>query len=149
MLNDSMPVLTLELGNDVTESQCACCGRSTRRVSGFVSADADARAAYIACWTDGHRDLGAEMVISIGEWDGAPAEARVAVALAWHAVPSGPGCVVIDGPTSKWQGRPVLGRLLTREEALNSPAAEEAFLITNLIFDADPRFRAFWDSTVQ
>jgi hypothetical protein len=57
--------------------------------------------------------------------------------------------MVVDGPTSKWQGRSILGRLLTRDEALNGPAAEEAFRITNLIFDDDPRFRAFWDATVQ
>jgi hypothetical protein len=149
MSTPDTPTLTLELGNDVEEARCACCGRITRRITGFVYANGDARAAYISCWTDRHRDLGAEMVISIGEWDGEPPEQRVAIALEWHVIPSGPGYVVLEGPQSKWQGRTVLGRLLARDEALNSEVAEEVFRITNLIYEQDPRFRAFWESTIQ
>jgi len=32
---------SVELGDDVEEAKCACCGRITRRVSGFVHADGD------------------------------------------------------------------------------------------------------------
>jgi len=149
MSADSHDTLSIELGNDVTEATCQCCGRATRRISGFVYSRDDARAAYLACWTDGHRDLGAEMVLSIGEWGGAPPAQRVAVALQWSCPPSGPGCVVIDGPSSKWHGRTLLGRLLSRGDVLNSEVGEEAFRIADLIYAEDHRFRAFWEATVQ
>ena len=88
------------------------------------------------------------MLISVGGWGGGPLEERTAVALEWQVIPSGPGCRVVNGPASRWAGYPVVGRLLTREEVMNSGAAEEAFRIGDLVFDHDPRFHAFWHSVV-
>ena len=89
------------------------------------------------------------MVLSIGAWGGAPPDQRVAVALQWFSPPSGPGCVLVDGPSSKWHGRAVLGRLLSRGDVLNSEVGEEAYRIADLIYAEDHRFRAFWEVTVQ
>jgi hypothetical protein len=149
MNTPALPEHALEVGGDFTDGKCACCGRFTRRITGFISAQGNAHAAYVACWTEGHRELGASMVVAIGGWSGAPLEERKAVALEWQVIPSGPGCAVVDGPASRWAAYPALGQLLTRAEVMNSRVAEEAFRIADVVFEQDPRFHAFWHSEIQ
>jgi hypothetical protein len=144
------PTYTLETGNDSTGAKCSCCERVTRKISGWVLLDGNAHAAYLAMWTDGHREFGVSMVLSIGGWGGGSVEERSAVALEWKALPSGPSCAVQDAATTRWASDAgVLGRMLSRTEVLNSWLGEEAFRVSDVVFAQDSRFRSFRSSTVQ
>ena len=146
----SNPIYSVELGDDSPGNKCSCCGRFTRRINGFVSLDGNAHAAYIALWTEGHREFGVSMVISIGGWGGGSVEERYAVAVDWSVFPTGPALTVQDAASSRWAAdASTLGRMLSREEVLHTQAGEEAFRVSDAIFDQDSRFHDFWYTTPQ
>jgi len=119
---------------------CDCCGRSSRRVWGHAYADDRAVASYSVHWTLGHvPEQGANIDLIIGEWGGATAEHRCAVALAYRLMEDGPGMMVIDASTRPTARSSLTGRALNREEVIGTPLAQNVFAIADAVLAQDHR----------
>ena len=107
---------------------------------GFVYADGEPRAAYLVRWAPDRPEHDAEIGVSIGGWgDGATEADRRLVALRHRVLEAGPAFMVVDGQGSPWTGDTVLGRPLSRTEALASPLGKEAFSVVDAVGAQDAR----------
>ena len=80
------------------------------------------------------------MAISLRGWgEGADASAKECIALEWLNTETGPGCRVVDAIDTSWAKEQMLGRMLSREEALASGRAAEAFAISDVVWLNDAR----------
>ena len=106
---------------------------------GFVYADGAPRAAYLVRWAPGRPQHDAEIGVSFGGWGDGQSEAdRQLVALRHRVLNGGPAFMVVDGQDSPWTGDTVLGRPLSRTEALAS-LAKEAFSVVDAVGAQDAR----------
>jgi len=119
---------------------CACCGNSSRTVSGFVYSDDRPAAAYFVLWTPGRADHGASFDLILGKWgEGAGRESRYAVSLCYRITEKGPGFMVIDSSDRPIAGSELIGKALRRDEVLGTPTATHAFAILDAIYMGDVR----------
>jgi hypothetical protein len=122
---------------------CADCGNRTQVIWGYIYESGEPRAVYYARWTPAHVDRGVQLLVSFGEWgEGADPSTRRAVGLECKMGFEVPSFMVIDAATLPWAGD-VLGRTMTRSEALASDAAEEAFGLVNALWEQEPQLRQF------
>ncbi len=112
---------------------------------GFVSTlEGAARAVYFVRWAPGRPQHGAVVALSIGRWGGASAAERACFAFDLR-VDERPGFMVAEAGSSPFSiQKDVLGRMLTREEALASPQKQEAFDILDAIGEQDGRLNGWW-----
>ena len=124
---------------------CDCCGGTTSRLTRFVYQDDDAFAVYYALFSRLHRDDGIVGIVSLGDWceDDIPAS-RVAFAFRLWESEDNFSVTITDANESEWADVEILGRKLTREEALGHPWIEDVFHITDHMTDEDPEIRAFF-----
>jgi hypothetical protein len=107
---------------------------------GFVSEGGSAHAVYLARYTQSHPEMGVAMAVSLHGWgQGADASLKECVALKWQIFDTGPGCTVLDAAESPWAADSLLGRMLSRAEALSSGRAKEAFNVTDAVWAFDAR----------
>jgi hypothetical protein len=59
---------SLELGDEVSNVNCTCCGEQFKSVCGFIKKDNDAYSVYFATLHTGHAEILASLTISIGKW---------------------------------------------------------------------------------
>lgn len=125
------------------DTDCDCCGRLSRTVSGFVHSGDDAVAAYFVQWTvGGVESHGANFDLIVGKWgEGAIRSDRCAVALEFRRTDTGPAFMVIDA-----SGRPagrsdLVGEALSRVEIMGTPLAKVAFEVVDAIWIQDNRIR--------
>ncbi len=136
-------MLTIEYEKP-TQSKCDCCGGVTTRVTRFVYRDGEAHALYYAAFSDNHPDRVVSMVVSLGEWaDDAPPERRTAFALLLRSEAENYEVTVLDGEASPWHGATILGRFLTRTDALSHPWLKEVFHITDHVCEEDAVVKGF------
>lgn len=80
------------------------------------------------------------MAVSLRGWgDGADPSIKECVALQWLNTDTGPGCRIVDAPDTSWANEQILGRMLSREEALASGRAAEAFAVSDVVWLNDQR----------
>ena len=80
------------------------------------------------------------MAVSLRGWgDGADPLIKECVALEWLTTDAGPGRRVVDAPDTSWAKEHILGRMLSREEALASGRAAEAFAVSDVVWVNDQR----------
>ncbi|MFA5119616.1 hypothetical protein [Zavarzinia sp.] len=120
---------------------CDCCGRRSRIVRGHAFVDGRAAAAYFVHWTEGHvADRGANIDLILGGWgEGATAAGRVALALAYRRLETGPAMMVIDAAGRPVSASSLVGRALRRDEVIGTSLAGEAFAVADAILALDPR----------
>ena len=136
----------VEPGAEKIIGHCDGCGHETRTFRGFVNDQDGAYAVYLCTYTASHPELGVDMAISMGGWGvGNESSLKQCVALEWRQSETGPGCRVIDASDSRWHGTDLLGRMLSREQAMNSAKATEAFAVTDAIWQSDQRLAAALD----
>lgn len=125
-------------------SRCECCGGMTVRLTRFVSRDGDPFAVYYAKYASNHPGDELAMLISLGEWgeSGTP-ERRVAFHCRVRPIEDSYGVMLADGAASPWSEVNILGRLLTRDEALKHPWKQTAFEVLDEAFVQDPSLRGF------
>ncbi|MGY4493680.1 DUF2199 domain-containing protein [Pseudomonas sp. TE3610] len=134
-------VFRIELGSQTVSGHCGTCGHEARTFRGFVSDQEGASAVYLATYTESHPEAGVVMAVSIGGWgEGADPVLRECVVLEWRN--GAPGCRVIDAATSCWGGCADLGRMLSRDQAMASGRAREAFAISDAVGCQDARLPA-------
>ncbi|HLJ54159.1 MAG TPA: hypothetical protein VKT77_03915 [Chthonomonadaceae bacterium] len=138
-----MADLRLELGGSNLTGECPCCGNRSQTVWGYVRLDGDAHAVYYARWTEGHRERGLTVTVSLGGWGGGDAGERVTVSMHCRPDPGGPQIMVIDGEEPPAEGAAVLGTMLKRAEVVGRPVAKQAFDVVDLVFVNDPRVAGF------
>jgi hypothetical protein len=130
----------IELGTEAVVGHCDSCGHETRTFRGYVFNHEDAYAVYVCTYTSSHPELGVAMAVSLRGWgDGADTSSKECVALDWRNGDSGPGCRVIDASETSWVSDSLLGQMLSREQALTSGRASEAFSVTDAVWAEDKR----------
>lgn len=140
-----MSDIVIEPDGEADHGPCPDCGRSTRSVWGYVSNEVGARAVYFIRWTDGHRERGAQLIVSIGGWgEGTLPRDRSAFGVECR-VDTRPSFMLVDADDLPWGTEELLGTKLTRADALAHPFKAEAFDILDALVAQEPRFRAFRD----
>jgi hypothetical protein len=113
--------LSIELG-EAAAYQCACCGRQSETVHGYLYDESGATSVYFAGYTQGHPERRVNVALSIGGWgEGTTPSDREASALQVLADDHGRQYVFPPAETSPWYHEAFLGRMkspdqLSREE---------------------------------
>ena len=107
---------------------------------GWVYRDGDAYAAYYAGWTEGHVNGHVSLIIGVGEWsdEEKPDDRRSFGLTCWEAdddIRFG----VVEPADSRYGDVRVLGKMMSRAEALSDPELPEIFHIAEHIAQDDPR----------
>ncbi|EPL06033.1 hypothetical protein CF161_21276 [Pseudomonas sp. CF161] len=132
--------LQIEPGEETVAGHCGTCGHETRMFRGFVFNADGAYAVYLGTYTAAHPERGLSMAVSLRGWGaGSDTTAKECVALEWRITHREPGCRVLDADDTSWAGKPILGRMLSRHEAMSSGRGAEAFAVTDALWKADPR----------
>jgi len=128
------------------ESVCECCGGRNTRLTRFVYRDEDAFGVYYAVFGETHPERIVKAVISLGEWgEGAVAEQRRAFSVQIRLSDSQYEVMVTGADDCPWNGVKLIGRVLSREEALAHPWLKDVFHITDHIVVEDKLIRAYLD----
>ena len=129
-------------------SKCDCCGGITTRLTRFVTQDDEAFAIYYAAFSDDHPEQGVVGVVSFGEWwkdDEIPAS-RLAIAFEMWSNENEYKVGIIDAAESPWADADIIGRKLSRGEALADPLIKDVFHITDHMTEDDPEIKRFFES---
>jgi len=134
-----MPSLEVEQAGDST-GHCACCGRTSRTVWGYVhEADGPTLAAYFVRWTDGHiEETGANVDLVLGGWgDGTSRAGRACVSLLHRQMEDGkPSLMIVDAKAEP----EIADKPLKRCEVIGTPLADQVFRLADAIYEQDDRF---------
>lgn len=128
-----------------TESMCECCGDTTVRLTRFVYKDGYAYAVYYAQFTAGHEDKRLSGLVGLGEWgEGAKPENRLAFPFQMWTEGGNLNVGLVNAEDSPWRDVTFLGRLLSREEAIEHAWVEEVFhLIDHMVREDKAVMRCF------
>lgn len=136
-------------------SKCECCDDISVWLTRFVTEDGDAFAVYHAAFTEGHPEKGLLGTISLGDWgdwDGdaeSIPDSRVTFAFdLWLNEEDFFNVTITDASESPWSGQDILGKMLSREEALAHPWIDDVFHITDHITADDQVIRDFFAGEV-
>ncbi len=140
-----MGVLTIEMGEEVKTQICADCGKESQSVRGFVYDDGDAYSVYLAVIYTGHKDKLVALAVGIGDWDeGAGPESRRSVTIFIRRSPTEFQMSLQDAEISPWKSAANwLGRMLSRQEALESPLRDAFFHVADHVVANDSRVRSY------
>ena len=136
-------LFSLELGKEIANLTCDCCGKPFKSVCGFLKKDDWAYSVYFATLQSGHQEIEVGLTISIGKWRDDSDEAlqqRQWVYMDVWPSESGSGFEMkIDDPDlSRHANSAFLGRKLEPEEARASALREDFFTVSDFILDNDP-----------
>src|SRR6478672_4116480 len=111
-------MIEIELGQS-KHAVCDCCGKGTTSLTRFVYKDGDADAIYYLAFAENHPERGADGVVSLGEWgvEGV-AESRVAFGVKLWQSETENNVSITDAGDSAWRESRIIGRKLSRDEAL-------------------------------
>src|SRR5437016_1597760 len=131
------PEITIEPDGDTKHEPCADCGSTTRSVTGFAYQGDACIAAYLARWTEAHLERGVQMQLSIGRWgDGTDATMRSRVAIECRMDDDRPSFKVVDASAMPWGKGKILGKGLSRPEAMADPIRQMVFdILDQVVFD--------------
>jgi hypothetical protein len=137
-------MLSIELGEEVSNIACDCCGKQFKSVVGFIKRDDDAYAVYFATLQAGHDDITVGLTLSIGKWwdDNALGE-RHWVFLTVKPTPDKFGMRIEEPEGSRHVNFKPLGIALSRDEALASDLKEEFFAVADYIALEDPAVNSY------
>jgi hypothetical protein len=133
-------------------TKCECCDDTSIWLSRFVSDDGEPLAVYNTVFTEGHPERGMVGIISLGDWggwdeddQGSIPDSRVAFAFDLRLNDENVfNLMVIDAVETHWSNNDILGKMLSREEALAHPWIKEAFHISDHMTVEDPVIRDFF-----
>src|SRR5438093_2037962 len=115
-------MIKIESEEPVQSSPCSDCGSLTTTLTRFVYEDDDAFAIYYARFTEAHPEHPVKLAVGLGNWDeAAPPDDRQSFALDLRVVESRYEVMVTDADASPWKNAKVIGRMLSRTEALSHP----------------------------
>lgn len=123
---------------------CDCCDGLTVRLTRFVYRDGDAFAVYYATYSSNHSDNELAMLVSLGEW-GEDSEPSQRDAFYCRVRPTGDSYEVMLGNAAEsgWSEVELVGKKLSRAEALAHPSKATVFEIVDEAFLHDGQLRGF------
>ena len=137
-------MFSLELGDEVTNKTCNCCGEEFKSVVGFIKRDDDAYAVYFATLQTGHADITTGLTVSIGKWwDDAALDERHWIYLTVKPSQENFNMRIEEPSGSAHADFKALGIALTREEALASSMREDFFAVADYIVAEDPAVNSY------
>ena len=142
-IGENHSMFSLEMGREVANLTCDCCGKPFKSVCGFIKKNDCAYSAYFATLQTGHEGIAVGLTVSIGKWWDDSAEAigqREWVYLRVWPSETGSGFELrIDDPeSSRHANTKMLGQMLTTEQARHSPRLDDFFAVSEFIVDHDP-----------
>ena len=130
--------LAIELSPPQVGTPCSCCGGVTPTLTRFVYRGGAAYAVYYVAFSDNHPDRVASAVISVGEWgEESTPEERVAFCLRLWSTLVQHNVEVVEPADVGWPDAHIIGKKLTRSEALAHARLQEVFSITDCMFTDD------------
>jgi hypothetical protein len=139
-----MAAYDIEFNDKVKSFRCPHCGEESMTVWGWVSKDNTAHAAYFANLMTGHQEISARLTISIGGWGKEDSLAkRKWVFLEARPIPGSYEMMVREPGESLYGGEPILGKALSRSEALSTPLLQEFFAVADHIAQNDPAVKSY------
>lgn len=145
-----MTTLTVEQGEAADPHPCKCCGETTYMVYGLAYHEGSAHAVYFAGWSEGHREQGLRMAVSIGDW-GASATPIDRVAVGLSARLERPQVLfdVMSPGDSPWGEYDFIGKMMAADEARGHPYLDAYLEVAKAAVRDDPRVREFLESLTQ
>ncbi|MFC4273092.1 hypothetical protein GQF03_07875 [Sneathiella chungangensis] len=129
-----MATYDIEIGEAEISKICKCCGRPSSTGHGFVYKDGDSYAVYYAGWSDAHIDKVVTFALAIGEWDDhSSKDDRVCFSIEASMAREKIKLDVIEPGKSPWPDSDLLGKMLSRQNALSHPALGEILTIIGLV----------------
>jgi hypothetical protein len=133
---------SIEFADPVTGS-CQCCGIPTIQLARFVLRDGEPFAVYRALLAHGPHERRADVVISLGDWaETASPSDRVTFACHLTADRDSFNVGLVEPHQTSWTSFE-LGRILSRDEALQHPWKREVFDLSNRILACDEPLIAY------
>lgn len=137
-------MFSLELGDEVTDRICDCCGEQYKSVVGFIKRDNVAYAIYFATLQTGHPEIAVGLTVSIGKWwDDTALDERHWICLTVKPSPENVDMRIEEPDCSPHASFKPLGIALTREEALVSSMKEDFFAVADYIVFEDPAVNSY------
>ena len=137
-------MFSLELGDEVTNKTCHCCGEEYKSVVGFIKRDDDAYAVYFATLQTGHADIATGLTVSIGKWwDDAALDERHWIYLTVKPSLESFNMRIEEPSCSAHADFKPLGTALTRDEALASSMREDFFAVADYVVAEDPAVNSY------
>ncbi|MEM6294008.1 MAG: DUF2199 domain-containing protein [Myxococcota bacterium] len=122
--------------------RCPCCDGLSVRLTRFVYRGGDAFAVYYVAYLTAHPEAAVELLISLGEWgEGSEACDRAAFRVCVHPAEDANEATLEDVETSVWSDVEIMGKRLTRADALAHPWKQAAFEVLDAAFEQDPALR--------
>jgi hypothetical protein len=136
-------MFSLELGSEVANLDCDCCGKPFRSVCGFIKKDEWAYCVYFATLQTGHDEIQVGLSVSIGKWwDDSLSAVRQREWVYMRVWPSDSGSGfelrLEDPDSSRHADNKMMGRKLTVERARKHPHLDDFFAVSDFIVDNDP-----------
>lgn len=135
---------SLELGDDVSNFKCNCCGEQFKSVCGFIKKDEDAYSVYFATLHTGHNDIAASLTISIGKWwDDTALNERHWIELIVKPSETNFNMRIEEPEGSQHKDFKPLGIALSRQEALSSELKDDFFAVADYVVAEDPAVNSY------
>ena len=143
-----MDTYAIELSERITKFDCPDCGKESLTVWGFVSKNNLAHAIYYAGLMTGHEQASVRMTISIGGWgldhaNEEDVEGRDWIFIEARPTPDSYEMMVREPEESFYFGKGILGKPLSRTEALASPLLNGFFAVADFGAFNDPAVRSY------
>jgi hypothetical protein len=127
-------------------SACPCCQAKITNLTRFVTRDERAFAVYYATFSDGPAHDEVQVLAGFGDWsEDAPPGLRTAFAFKIWPRETDFVTTILDAKDSNWDTE-VLGRILSREDALKHPWLDEVYKLSDHIVRCDEPITAFLNS---
>lgn len=137
-------MFSLELGDEVTNKTCECCGEQYKNVVGFITQDNDAYAIYFAQLQTGHPEITVGLTVSIGKWwDDTALDERHWIYLVVKPSPDNFNMRIEEPSYSPHADFKPLGIALTREEALANILLQDFFAVADFVVVEDPAVNSY------
>lgn len=137
-------MFSVEVGENEKPSRCDCCGQKSSTAHGFVYKNDKPHAVYYAGWADVHRDRGVTFALAIGKWDDESGSGdRVCFGLEAREGKDEIVFRVISPEESPWGCTDLLGKMLSRQDALKHALLKESYEITEMVIRDHPAIRDF------
>ncbi|HEY2847323.1 MAG TPA: hypothetical protein VGI80_05845 [Pyrinomonadaceae bacterium] len=126
---------------------CDCCDAVVTRITRFVSQDEEPYAIYYGHLSESDAERRMLGLISLGEW-GSETVPECRVAFAFRLWPGNDkyNVSIFDAAESSWSNAGLVGKKLSREDALAHPWLPEVFHLTDHMAIDDPAIRDFFES---
>ena len=141
-----MSALSLELGPEVKDLVCECCGKNVHRVFGFISRDEQAYGVYFALLNHHDGDHRIVLSMSIGDWwNDDPADIATRRWCVLHIRSSEDNWATRIGEPEESNHFPWAdgGKALSRSEMLACSDKDDFFAVSDFVVQQDPAVLSF------